>query len=127
MQGLNACGPFISEFAEHYPAACRNCKPFETNVQKRNSFNLSVENVIVSYGVNSDGCKFATLQCSNPAAKDILIEWYDPLGASLGITGPVKYTQKVISLITCNQNSEWTYSENGKAEVIKSATCEYVR
>ncbi|KAL3989895.1 hypothetical protein ACH3XW_29490 [Acanthocheilonema viteae] len=119
---LHACGPFTPRHT-----ACRNCNLFETNIKRRDSFNLSVEKITMSYGVNTDGCKFATLQCSNPAAKDILIEWYGPFDRSLGITGPVKYTNKVIALITCNQHSEWTFTENDKTEVIQSATCEYIQ
>lgn len=29
---------------------------------------------MVSYGINNDGCKFAALQCSNPKAKEIVLE-----------------------------------------------------
>ncbi|CAG9534479.1 unnamed protein product [Cercopithifilaria johnstoni] len=118
---LHACEPSASY------TTCRNCDPFDTNIRRTDYPNTFVEKITVSYGVNADGCKFATLQCLSSAAKDILMEWYDPSGSSLGTTGAVKHTQKVIGLITCNQNSEWTFTENGKTEVVQSATCEYIQ
>ncbi|VDK84366.1 unnamed protein product [Litomosoides sigmodontis] len=107
-------------------ATCRNCKPFETNVKRSESPHLLVEQIRVYYGMDAEGCKVATLQCSNPTAKDILIEWYGPRDTSLGTTGPVKHTEKVIALITCNQNSEWIFTEGGRTDIIQSATCEYI-
>lgn len=44
-----------------------------------------MEKITVSYGVNSDGCKFAILQCSNPTAKDILMEVSDHFNVYLSM------------------------------------------
>ncbi|VDK85219.1 unnamed protein product [Onchocerca ochengi] len=107
-------------------SACQNCNPFPTNVKRRKSSDLQVQEMLISYGMNADGCKFAVLQCRNPVAKDILMEWYDPFGESLGTTGSIKHIQHAIGLVTCNQNSEWTYTENDKTKIVHSATCEYL-
>ncbi|EFO24727.1 hypothetical protein LOAG_03762 [Loa loa] len=119
---LDACGPFTPKHT-----ACQMCKPFETNLIRRNSSFVFVEKITVSYGMNNDKCKFAVLQCSNPAAKDILIEWYDQSGTGVGITGVITYTLKVIALITCDYNSQWILTENDQTEIIQSATCEYIQ
>ncbi|KAK6111879.1 hypothetical protein QQG55_45415 [Brugia pahangi] len=120
---LNACGP--SALLD--PNACRKCKQFETNLIIKNSTSIFVENITLSYGQNNDGCNFAVLQCSNPTAREITIQWYGPSGTNIGATGAVQNTQQAIGLITCNENSQWISTEIGIIRIVETATCEYTR